>query len=72
MKKAFKVEGINCANCAEKISREIENLEGVNSANLSFMFQKLTLDVEEGCLESVVEKSKAICDKIEPGCKILV
>ena len=72
MKKAFKVEGINCANCAEKISREITNLEGVNSANLSFMFQKLTLDVEAESLDSVIEKSQVICDKIEPGCKILV
>ena len=72
MKKAFKVEGINCANCAEKISREIANLEGVNSANLSFMFQKLTLDVEAGYLENVIEKSQIICDKIEPGCKIIL
>lgn len=70
MKKAFKVENLDCANCGAKIEDAVKNLDGVNKANLSFMTQRLVLDADESRFDAIVEEVKAICDRIEPGCTI--
>ena len=44
MKKTFKLEDLDCANCAAKMETAINKLEGVQKATVSFMTQKLTLD----------------------------
>ena len=37
MKKVFKLEDLDCANCAAKMERAIAKINGVASANVSFM-----------------------------------
>ena len=37
MKKKFKLEDLDCANCAAKMEEAIKKIEGVNDANVSFM-----------------------------------
>lgn len=71
MKKTYKMEDLDCANCAAKMENAIKKIEGVNDASVSFMMQKLTLDVAEDSLEEVLKKAKKICKKIEPDCRIL-
>lgn len=69
MKLKYKVESKNlCANCAAKIEEAIKKMEGVNDANLSFMTDKLKLEVDEDVdpKEILVEANK-IADKLEPG-----
>ena len=41
MKKKFKLEDLDCANCAAKMEEAIKKIEGVNDANVSFMTQKM-------------------------------
>lgn len=72
MKKIYKLEDLDCANCAAKMERAINKIEGVISANVSFMSQKLSIEVEEGQLDSVMEKVVKACKKVEPDCKILL
>ena len=43
MKKTFKLQDLDCANCAAKMERAIQQVEGVISANVSFMTQKLSI-----------------------------
>ena len=43
MKKVFKLEDLDCANCAAKMENAISKIEGVESANVSFMTQKMTI-----------------------------
>lgn len=40
MKKVFKLEDLDCANCAAKMENAISKIEGVESVNVSFMTQK--------------------------------
>ena len=47
MKKKFKVENIDCANCAAKLESAVQKIEGVEEATLSFMTQKLTIEAKE-------------------------
>ena len=44
MKKAFKLDEIDCANCARELQDGLAKLDGVTSVSVNFMTQKLTLD----------------------------
>ncbi len=68
MKFVFKLEDLDCAHCAAKMEKEIAKLDGVESASVSFLAQKLTLECDEAKKSEIFEKAKAICKRIEPDC----
>lgn len=70
MKKVFKLTDLDCANCARKMQEGIEKIAGVNSANVSFMTQKLTLDADDERFNEITREVKRVCKKIEPDCAI--
>lgn len=72
MKKVFKLEDLDCANCAAKMERSIAKIDGVTAANVSFMSQRLTIEADDEKLDSIMREVIKICKKIEPDCKILV
>lgn len=65
MKKVYKMSGVDCANCAAKMERQIGKLDGVNSCSVNFILQKLTLDADESRFDSILEQASAICKKID-------
>ena len=71
MKKKFKLEDLDCANCAAKMENAIKKLDGVNDANVSFMTQKMMIDAEDDKFDEIMEQVVAVCAKVEPDCKIL-
>ena len=71
MRKVFKLQELECANCAAKMEREISKLEGVTKATISFMTQKFTLEEEDEKFDSIVKQTKKIISKIEPDCVIV-
>ena len=72
MKKVFKVKNLECAHCAAKMQKEIEKLDGVNSASVSFLTQKFVLDVADEKYDEIILSSRKIIKKIEPDCEIVV
>ena len=66
MKKTFKLEDLDCANCAAKIEDGVRKLPGVKEATLSFMTQRLVMEVEDGREDEVIEAARKVKDKIEP------
>lgn len=72
MKKIIKLDGLCCANCASKIEAEVQKLEGVSHASLSFMTQRLTIEAEDGKVDEIVEASRRISNKIEPDVEFKV
>lgn len=72
MKKIVKLEGLCCANCAAKIEEEVKKLDGVESASLSFMTQRLVLEVEDGKSDGIMEAAKKISFRIEPEAEFKV
>ena len=66
MKKIVKLEGLCCANCAAKIEDGVRKLPGVKEATLSFMTQRLVMEVEDGREDEVIEAARKVKDKIEP------
>ena len=72
MKKIIKLEGHFCANCAAKIEERVKKLDGVKEASLSFMTQRLIMEVEDGREAELVEAARVIADKIEPEAEFKV
>lgn len=70
MKKTYKLIDLECANCAVKMQAAIEKLDGVHSASVNFMTQKLTLDADEERFEEILKKAADCIKKVEPDCKI--
>ena len=72
MKKKFKMQDLDCANCAAKMEEAIKKIDGVENATVSFMMQKLTIEAEESHMDEIMEQVVAVCKKVEPDCKILL
>ena len=72
MKKKFKMEELDCANCAAKMEALIRKIPGVHDANMNFMTQKLTLDADDDRFEEILAEAQKCCDKVDKGCRILV
>lgn len=71
MTKTYRLKNLDCANCAAKMERAIQKIDGVRSAQISFMTQRLTLDADEERLTEILEKAKACIAKVEPDCTIV-
>ena len=72
MKKKFKLQDLDCANCAAKMEDAIKKIPGVNDANVSFMMQEMTIDAEDDKFDAIMEEVVRVCAKVEPDCKILM
>ncbi|MBR3076702.1 MAG: cation transporter [Oscillospiraceae bacterium] len=72
MKKKFKMENLDCANCAAKMEAAIKKIPGVLDANMNFMTQKLTLEAEDEKFEAVLAEAQKCCDRVDKGCRILI
>ncbi|MCQ2591196.1 MAG: cation transporter [Treponema sp.] len=70
MKKTYTIE-VDCANCANLMEEATKKTEGVASAVVNFMTQKMTVEFAENADEKKVMKAvlKA-CKKVEPDCEI--
>ena len=64
MRKAFKLQDLDCANCAAKMENAISNIDGVKSATVSFMTQKLVLEADDDRFEAVLDEAEHACRKI--------
>lgn len=71
MRKSFKLDEIDCANCAAKLENKIKQLPGVTSASVNFMLQKLTLEADDASFDDVLDSVVKLVSDIEPDCEIL-
>ncbi|MBD5088945.1 MAG: heavy-metal-associated domain-containing protein [Clostridiales bacterium] len=72
MKKKFKLQDLDCANCAAKMEENIKKLDGVVDATVSFMTQKLTIEADDERFDEIMKDVVAVCKKVEPDCQILM
>ena len=72
MKKKFKMQDVDCANCAAKMEDAIKKIDGVNDASVNFMMQKLTIEAEDARFDAIVREAVKICKKVEPDCDVVV
>lgn len=72
MKKTFSLEELDCANCAAKMETAINKIDGVTSATVSFMTQKLTIEADEKDFPKILKEAQKVIKKVEPDCRIIL
>ena len=66
----FKVEDIDCANCAAKLESKIAQLEGISNVSLNFMKSTLQYDCAHDAGSAMRAKVEALIAKEEPDAKV--
>lgn len=70
MKKTYNIE-VDCANCANLMEDTTRKVEGVASATVNFMTQKMIVEFEEGQdPKKVMKNVLKACKKVESDCEI--
>ena len=70
MKKTFKMENLDCANCAAKMEAAIKKIDGVNDCSISFMAQKLSIDAEDESFDDIMKAAQKAVTKVYSACNI--
>ena len=70
MKYKIKLKGLCCANCAAKIEEKVSKLKGVESANVSFITEKMVICADETVFSEIKDNIEKIVHKIEPDVEI--
>lgn len=69
MKLKYTITGLDCPNCAAKLASQMSDIEGIESAKINFLTEKLTVETtldEATALELLSKKATAF----EKGVKI--
>ena len=66
------IEGLDCPNCAAKVERKINTLEGIKEATVDFLGKKIIVLADEISENELVELIQTEVDKIEDGVKVFV
>lgn len=70
MKKTYRIE-VDCANCANLMEDATRKTDGVKSATINFMTQKMIVEFEEGQEpDKVMNNVLKACRKVESDCEI--
>ncbi|EME3439788.1 cadmium-translocating P-type ATPase [Enterococcus faecium] len=68
--KSYRLEGLDCANCAMKIEKGVQKINGVKEATVNFTSGKLTIDAEEDHLATIEQETKKVVKELEPNVKV--
>ena len=62
MKIKYTITGLDCPNCAAKLAGQMSNIEGIESAKINFLTEKLTVETtldESAAYEALTKAAKA-------------
>lgn len=70
-KKVIYLNGLDCANCAQKIENAVKKLDGVNMASVDFATERLTVETaDKNNLPAILRAVSPIVLSVEPDIKI--
>ena len=53
MKQIYILKGLDCASCALKLERKIQKIDGVESCQINFLAEKMTIDLNDNAVDKV-------------------
>ena len=65
MKKVFRLTGLDCPNCAMKLEKKLNKVNGVISAQVNFMTMRLTIDIEDNNYDAILAEVRKEAKKID-------
>lgn len=72
MRKTFKIEDLDCANCAAKLEKAIGEIDGVTKASVSFIAQKMIIEAEDCAMERIIAAIPKAAKKAVPDCTVII
>lgn len=72
MRKVFRLQDLDCANCARKMEDGIRKLDGVLDVSVNFIAQRMTLEAEDADFEKVLQAAIKTIRRIEPDCRVIL
>ena len=72
MKKKFEFSDLDCANCAAKMEAGIKKIDGVQSASVSFMAQKLIIETDDDRFDEIMKEVVKVVKDVDPDCDLEV
>ena len=61
----FRLVGLECANCAAKIEKDINALDGVSDVSVNHMTEKMIIEADDSKIEEIIKASEKIVKKHE-------
>ncbi len=61
----FKIEGLDCANCASELEKVIKKMDEVKKVNINFLTQKMEIEYNGKDKKEFIEKLKKVIKKEE-------
>lgn len=68
--KSYRIEGLDCANCAMKIEKRINEINGVKQANVNFAVGKLTIDADQDKIGEIETETRKVIKELEPEVEV--
>lgn len=72
MKKTYRLEDLDCANCAAKMEDAIRKIDGVTGASVSFIMQKMTIEAADDRFDQILKDVLKTIKKVEPDCRVIL
>ncbi|MBQ3061839.1 MAG: cation transporter [Lachnospiraceae bacterium] len=72
MKKKYEFSDLDCANCAAKMEDGIKKIDGVQSASVSFMAQKLIIEADDDRFDEIMKEVVKVIKNVDPDCDLEV
>lgn len=70
MKSKFKIEGLDCANCASQLERALQKVDGIEKICINFITQRMELEYNEERKNEIIQNVKKIIKREEPDVTI--
>lgn len=71
MRKQFKMEDLDCANCAAKMEDAIRKIDGVSYVSISFMAQKMIIEADDSRFDEIMKQAAQAVRKVDRNCEVL-
>ena len=63
--KKYRIEGLDCENCAKRIERKLASINGISNVNVSYIHSSISFDCEDKDLERIKKEVNEIVSKEE-------
>jgi len=70
MKKSYRLEDLDCANCAAKLEKKLSDIENMDKVSVNFMTLKCVIEAADENMDKVIEKAMAVIKKETPDVTI--
>ena len=72
MTKTYKMQDLDCANCARKMEDAIRKLEGVTEVHVNFLTQKMILTADDARFEEIVREAVKCVRRVDHDCQVVM